>query len=87
MQTNSNQPSIPFTINTYDPAAAWNGNITFGVTQLNENNNSQVISSTLVVMGTDGQIYYSRHSTEADYWAVKNIAQETLMFQGEPTIF
>ena len=85
LKIGSNQPVLPFTINTYGDA--WDGNITFGAIQLNPNNTNQVIGSNLVIMSTDGQIHYLRQSTGQDYWAIKNIAQDTLMFQGEPTTF
>lgn len=38
-------------------------------------------------MTTDGQLQNLRQSNAFDYWVVKNIAQNTLMFQGEPTSF
>ena len=38
----------------------------------------------LVVMNTNGTLEYFRQASDASYLAVKNIAQDTLMFQGEP---
>ena len=35
-------------------------------------------------MKTDGTLEHLRQANDLSYWAVKNIAQDTLMFQGEP---
>lgn len=80
--------TLPATIQTY--GNAWNGSIAFGLFQVNASDNNHAIESYLVVMNTDGQIQYLRQSPaqssgQANYWAVKNIAPNTLMFQGEPT--
>ena len=78
---------LPCTINTY--GSVWNGDLTFGLFQFSSTQplSGGVSGSYLVVMTTDGQIENTRHTSSFDYWAVKNIAQNTVLFQGEPTTF
>jgi hypothetical protein len=78
---------LPCTINTY--GSVWNGDLTFGLFQFSSTQplSGGVSGSYLVVMTTDGQIENTRHTSSFDYWAVKNIAQNTVLFQGEQTTF
>ena len=61
--------NLPFTINTY--GNAWNGILAFGANDY------------LIVMNTNGTILALR-SSSSNYGVVKNIATDTLLFQGEP---
>ncbi len=87
IQNNSKivQPDLPFTIKTYDKDAAWQGNITFGAMHLDPNNLDVTYGSTLVIMNTEGKLFYWRQTSGQNYWAIKNLAANTLLFQGEPT--
>jgi hypothetical protein len=62
-------PVLPYTVATY--GNAWDGILAFGV------------NGYLVVMRTNGTLLDVRTAT-SNYGVVKNIAQDTLLFQGEP---
>ena len=84
---NAQEFVVPVEIQTYGDA--WEGEIAFGLwnfTKLTGGNafGGTVFNSFLVVMKTDGTLENFRQSNGLSYWAVKNIAQDTLMFQGEP---
>jgi hypothetical protein len=72
---------VPVQIQTF--GNAWDGEIAFGLWNFTELS-STLYSSYLVVMKTDGTLEYLRQAPDISYLAVKNIAQDTLMFQGEP---
>jgi hypothetical protein len=80
----TNQTPLLFNVQTYDSNAAWNGNITFGLIRYNENF-TQPLNSTLIIMDTNGTIYYTRQSQGGNYWTAKNLDPYVLMFQGEPS--
>lgn len=56
---------------------AWNGTISFGLASTSGANY-------LVVMNTNGTLYYVRTSTSGGYGVAKNIAANTILFEGEP---
>jgi hypothetical protein len=68
-QVKAQSTPLPYTVSTY--GSAWDGIIAYGV-----NNH-------LVVMRTDGTIIDQREGS-GNYGIVKNVAQDTLLFQGEP---
>jgi hypothetical protein len=73
---------VPVTIGTY--GNAWRGYLSFGLWQFSPVDLSP-LHSYLVVMNTNGQLLYLRESNELpSYWPVKYIAEDTLMFMGEP---
>jgi hypothetical protein len=80
--------TVPVQIQTYGDA--WEGEITFGLWNYSWPsggfifNSSKLFNSFLVVMKTDGTLEYLRQASDYSYEAVKNIAQDTLMFAGEP---
>ena len=61
---------LPYTVETY--GNAWDGIITFGA------------NNYLVVMNANGTLLDLRTSSAGGYGVIKNIAQDTLLFQGEP---
>ena len=67
--------TLPCTIDTY--GNAWNGELTFPLSGPNNSNY-------LVVMDTNGSVVNLRESN--GYNAVYNIANNTLLFQGEPYV-
>ena len=73
---------VPVQIQTF--GNAWDGELSFGLWNFSESTTATVYNSFLVVMKTDGTLEYLRESSDFSYEAVKNIAQDTLMFQGEP---
>ena len=75
---------LPCTITT--SGNAWNGEIAFGLWQTSPSNGP--VGSYLVVMKTDGTVEYLRQSNASspNYEVAKNLAQNTLMFQGEPIV-
>jgi Arylsulfotransferase (ASST) len=75
---------VPVQIQTY--GNAWDGEIAFGLWKYTAPSGGSVSNAYLVVMKTDGTLEYLRESPIADYsyLDVKNIGQDTLMFQGEP---
>jgi Arylsulfotransferase (ASST) len=84
---NGQTRTVPVQIQTY--GNAWEGEIAFGLwnfTRLSDGYSfgGNVFNSFLVVMKTDGTVEQLRESRDTSYWAVKNIARDTLMFQGEP---
>ncbi len=74
--------TVPVQIQTY--GNAWDGEITFGLWNFTAPTSNNIQNSFLVVMKTDGTLEHLRESTDFSYEAVKNIAQDTLMFAGEP---
>ena len=79
----STEFTVPCQISNY--GEAWNGYLSFGLTEYDSSNTSLVLHSYLVVMNTDGGIVALRETNESSYFgAVKEIAPDTLMFQGEP---
>lgn len=68
--------ALPYTVDTY--GNAWDGPIAFGLSGPNGINY-------LVIMDTNGTLLDLRTST-GGYGAVKNIAQNTFLFQGEPQL-
>jgi len=73
---------VPVQIQTY--GNAWEGEIAFGLWNFTAPSSGEITNSFLVVMKTDGTLEYVRESSDFSYEAVKNIAQDTLMFAGEP---
>ncbi len=73
-ETNSNF-TLPCTINTY--GNAWNGTIAFDL--------AGTINA-LVVMNTNGTIVNMRQSSTSYDGATYNIAPDTIMFEGEPSL-
>jgi hypothetical protein len=71
-QTNAQQFTLPCTVATY--GNAWNGLLAFG------------LNNYLVVMNTNGTLVSIRQESSGNYGVIKNIAQDTLLFQGEPDI-
>ncbi len=80
-QTSSNFV-LPCTIATF--GNAWEGELAFGLWQFGPGGAPN--GSYLVVMGTNGTVEFLRQTNDASYGVVKNIAQDTLMFQGEPVL-
>jgi hypothetical protein len=79
---NTDNFTVPCTINTF--GNAWEGELAFGLFQTNATNGPT--GSYLVVMSTNGTLEYLRYSTDQSYEVVKNIAPDTLMFDGEPVL-
>ena len=75
---------VPVQIQTFGDA--WEGEITFGLWNFTAPSFNSLHNSFLVVMKTDGTLEHLRESTDFSYEAVKNIAQDTLMFAGEPAL-
>jgi len=75
---------VPVQIQTFGDA--WDGEITFGLWNFTAPSFNSLHNSFLVVMKTDGTLEHLRESTDFSYEAVKNIAQDTLMFAGEPAL-
>ncbi len=75
---------LPCTITT--TGNAWNGEIAFGLWQTSTANGP--IGSYIVVMKTDGTVEYLRQSDYPgpNYEVTKNIAQNTLLYQGDPPV-
>jgi hypothetical protein len=73
---------LPCTTATY--GNAWDGDLAFGLFQTSPANGNT--SAYLVVMKTNGTVQYLRQAKDQSYFAVKNIANDTLMFQGEPNL-
>ncbi|MFB3888748.1 MAG: aryl-sulfate sulfotransferase [Candidatus Bathyarchaeia archaeon] len=75
---------LPCTITT--SGNAWNGEVAFGLWQATAANGS--IGSYLIVMKTDGTVEYVRQSNypAPNYEVAKNIAQNTLLYQGDPPV-
>ena len=71
-ETAAQDASIPYTVATY--GNAWNGTLAFGLNGPTDY---------LVIMKTDGTLITTRTSSTT-YGVVKNIAQDALIFQGEP---
>ncbi len=67
--------TLPCTINTY--GNAWNGEIAFDLSGIN--------TYALVVINTNGTLLNVRQST-TPYGPAYNIAPDTLLFEGEPTV-
>jgi len=78
---------VPVQIQTF--GNAWDGELTFGLWNYTEPagghaTGGSIFNSFLVVMKTDGTLEHLRQSSDSSYEAVKNIAKDTLLFQGEP---
>ncbi len=73
---------VPVTIKTY--GNAWSGELAFGLWNFNSSNGAT--GGYLVVMNTTGELEYLRQTGDLSYGVVKNIQQNTLMFQGEPIL-
>jgi Arylsulfotransferase (ASST) len=71
-QTEAQGITLPYTVATY--GSAWDGLLAFGV------------NNYLVVMNANGTLVSVRSEPSGTYGVVKNIAQDTLLFQGEPNI-
>ena len=81
---NAAQPfTLPCTISTY--GNAWDGNLTFGLLHYDSTNTSNVLGSYLINMRTDGTVLNLRQANDSagDYFNVKYISQDTLLFEGE----
>jgi hypothetical protein len=74
--------TVPVQIQTY--GNAWNGEIAFGLWNITPPSGNAISNAFLVVMKTDGTLEYLRQTNDFSYEAVKNIAQDTLLFSGEP---
>lgn len=76
--------AVPATITTY--GNAWDGNLTFGLLNYDPANASKVLQSYLVNVRTDGQVLNLRRANDqsGDYFEVKYLNQDTIMFEGEP---
>ena len=74
--TPAQNSALPFTVDTY--GNAWDGIIAFGVSGPNGTNY-------LVIMDTNGTLLDLRASSSG-YGIVKNIAQNTFLFDGEPQL-
>jgi hypothetical protein len=73
---------VPCTITTY--GNAWNGELGFGIWNPGTNGVEQ---SYLLIMKTDGTQEFVRSSSDSlGYLVVKNLAQDTVMFSGEPAL-
>jgi hypothetical protein len=73
----------PCQIQTY--GKAWDGVMTFGLFNTSGNPlNFTVYNSYLVVMKTDGTLLSLRQSSGLNYFVVKDMGPDSLMFQGEP---
>ncbi len=73
---------VPCTIATY--GNAWEGELAFGLWQTNPANGPT--GGYLVIMKTNGDLEYLRQSSDNSYSVVKNIAPNTVLFQGEPVV-
>ena len=75
--------SVPCTITT--TGNAWDGNLTFGLLHYDSTNTSHVLQSYLVNMQTNGQLLNLRTANDSsgDYFEVKYISPNTVMFEGE----
>ena len=71
-QTDAQAFILPCTVTTY--GNAWNGLLAFG------------LNNYLVVMNANGTLVSVRQEASGNYGVVKNIAQDTLLFQGEPDV-
>ena len=69
--------TIPCTINTY--GSAWNGTLVYALYDYN----APVASGNVVVMNTDGQVFYSA-PIGGTFGVVKEIAPYTLLYHGDP---
>jgi hypothetical protein len=74
--------TVPCQIKTY--GAAWDGTLAFGLFDNFSVNKLSSDRSYLVVMKTNGQLVDLRQTNDASYWAVKQLSQDELLFQGEP---
>jgi hypothetical protein len=76
--------TVPCTIDTY--GNAWNGTLAFGLFHYNPSNSARILESYLVFMNTDGELlsFLEYNDAEGYYGIVKNIGNDTLMYQGEP---
>jgi hypothetical protein len=76
LQVNAPATTLPYTVVTN--GNAWDGLITFGLSGPSSANY-------LVIMNTNGTLISLRSATSG-YGVVKNIANDTLLFQGEPQV-
>lgn len=76
--------AVPVTIDTY--GKAWDGYLAFGLWDYPYAGTSFLQpQSYLVVMTTKGQLLDLRKTiADTSYWPVKNLGNDTLMFEGEP---
>ena len=76
LQANIPAPTLPYTVSTY--GSAWDGIIAFGLAGSTDY---------LVVMNTNGTLLDLRTSNPpSGYGVAKNIANDTILFQGEPQV-
>lgn len=74
---------VPCTIDTYGDA--WNGCLAFGLMEYNPESINSMINSYLVVMNTTGDmVMLSKSAPGWNYLVVKKMAEDTLMYQGDP---
>ena len=74
---------VPVTINTYGDA--WDGCLAFGLMEFDPVGGNSMINSYLVVMNTTGDLGAFRKSApDWNYLVVKKMAEDTLMYQGNP---
>jgi hypothetical protein len=76
LQANGPATALPYTVSTN--GNAWDGTIAFGLSGPSSANY-------LVIMNTNGTLLGLRTGTSG-YGVVKNIANDTLLFQGEPQV-
>jgi len=76
-QTSNSSSTLPVTIDTY--GNAWDGIIAFDLSNPSTLNAS-------VVMDTNGTVVNMRQSTTAYQGATYNIAPDTILFEGEPSV-
>ncbi len=78
---------VPVQIQTF--GNAWEGTLAFGLWNYTDSSGiytagNPIGGAFLVIMKTDGTLQYLRQTDDISYLAVKNIAPNTLIFQGEP---
>ena len=74
---------VPCQVQTYGDA--WDGTITFGLFNTSGTPiNFTIYNSYLVVMKTNGTLQYLRQANDLNYFVVKYMSPDYLMFQGEP---
>lgn len=80
---NAQSFAVPCTISTY--GNAWDGNLTFGLFHYDAANTSNILQSYLINMRTNGQLLNLRqyNSSSGDYFEVKYISQNMILFEGE----
>jgi hypothetical protein len=74
---------VPCTIDTYGDS--WDGYLAFGLMEYDTELGSSMTSTYLVIMNTTGDmVVFSKSAPGWNYLVVKKMAEDTLMYQGDP---